>query len=83
MSVPRRWQCPRRPAQVGASGAKAALAEIDNAKDREHARAASKAFADLYGAKWPKAVAKITAHLDVLLAFYRLPRRALDSPAHD
>jgi transposase-like protein len=54
-------------------GAKAALAEIYNAEDREHALAAAKAFADLYGAKWPKAVAKITEHLDVLLAFYDFP----------
>jgi len=54
-------------------GAKAALAEIYNAEDKEHARKAAKAFADLYGAKWPKAVAKITEHLDVLLAFYDYP----------
>src|SRR3954464_7188601 len=54
-------------------GAKAALAEIYNAEDKEHAVKAVKAFADLYGAKWPKAVAKITEHLDVLLAFYDYP----------
>jgi len=54
-------------------GAKAALAEIYNAEDKEHARQAAKAFADLYGAKWPKAVAKVTEHLDVLLAFYDYP----------
>jgi len=50
-------------------GAKAALAEIDNAEDKDHALTAAKAFADLYGAKWPKAVAKVTEHLDVLLAY--------------
>ncbi len=54
-------------------GAKAALAEIYNAEDKEHAVKAAKAFADLYGVKWPKAVAKITEHLDVLLAFYDFP----------
>jgi putative transposase len=54
-------------------GAKAALAEIYNAEDREHAVQAVKAFVDLYGAKWPKAVAKITDDLDVLLAFYDFP----------
>jgi putative transposase len=54
-------------------GAKAALAEIYNAEDREHALKAVKAFEDLYGAKWPKAVAKITEHLDLLLAFYDYP----------
>jgi transposase-like protein len=54
-------------------GAKAALAEIWGAEDREHARAAAKRFGDLYGAKWPKATGKITEHLDVLLAFYDYP----------
>ena len=54
-------------------GAKAALAEIYNAEDRDHAMAAVKAFDADYGAKWPKAVAKITEHIDVLLAFYDYP----------
>jgi transposase-like protein len=34
---------------------------------------AAKAFEADYGAKWPKATAKITEHLDVLLAFYDYP----------
>jgi len=54
-------------------GAKQALAEIYNAEDRDHALAAAAAFADLYGAKWPKATQKITDELDVLLAFYDFP----------
>ena len=54
-------------------GAKAALAEIYNAEDRDHALKAVKAFESDYGAKWPKAVAKITEHIDVLLAFYDFP----------
>jgi putative transposase len=54
-------------------GAKAALAEIYNAEDRQHALAAVKVFAADYGVKWPKAVAKITEHVDVLLAFYDYP----------
>ena len=54
-------------------GAKAALAEVYNAEDRDHALAAAKAFAADYGAKWPKAAAKITDDLDVLLAFYDYP----------
>jgi len=54
-------------------GAKAALAEIYNAEDKEHALAAVKAFEADYGAKWPKAVAKITDNLDVLLEFYDYP----------
>jgi putative transposase len=54
-------------------GAKAALAEIWQAEDKEHAEAAAKAFAADYGVKWPKAVAKITDDLDVLLEFYDYP----------
>ena len=54
-------------------GAKAALAEIWNAEDKEHAERAAKAFAADYGTKWPKATAKITNDLDVLLAFYDYP----------
>lgn len=54
-------------------GAKAALTEIWNAEDKDHAQQAAKAFADAYGAKWPKAVAKITNDLDVLLEFYDYP----------
>ena len=51
-------------------GARAALAEIWNAEDREHAEAAARSFVAEYGTKWPKAVAKITDDLDVLLEFY-------------
>jgi putative transposase len=54
-------------------GAKKALAEIYSAEDKEHALASAKAFAAEYGAKWPKAVAKITDDLDVLLVFYDFP----------
>jgi transposase-like protein len=54
-------------------GAKKALAEIWSAEDKKHAKAAVKAFAALYGAKWPKAVAKITDDEEELLAFYDFP----------
>jgi transposase-like protein len=54
-------------------GAKKALAEIYNAENKTHALKAAKVFADDYGAKWPKAAAKITDDLDVLLAFYDYP----------
>ena len=54
-------------------GAKKALAEIWGAEDKDHARRAAKAFAELYGVKWPKAAAKITDDLDELLAFYDYP----------
>jgi transposase-like protein len=54
-------------------GAKKALAEIWNAEDRHHAHDAVRAFDAAYGAKFPKAVAKITDDLDELLAFYHYP----------
>lgn len=54
-------------------GAKAALAEIWQAEDKEHAIKAVKSFEADYGAKWPKATAKITDDVDVLLAFYDYP----------
>jgi transposase-like protein len=54
-------------------GAKRALAEIWNAEDREHARRAAAAFKLAYGAKFGKAVAKVTDDLDELLAFYEFP----------
>src|SRR5512132_2082363 len=53
--------------------AKKALTEIWRAEDKAHARAAAKVFADLFGAKFPKAVAKITDDLEQLLAFYDYP----------
>ena len=54
-------------------GAKKALAEIWNAEDKQHARQAARAFEAAYGAKFPKAAAKITGDLDQLLAFYDYP----------
>jgi putative transposase len=53
--------------------AKRALAEIYNAEDKTHATAAAKRFAAEFGVKWPKAAAKITDGLDVLLSFYDYP----------
>jgi len=54
-------------------GAKKALAEIWGAEDKDHALAAVKAFEAAYGAKFPKAAAKITDDTDELLAFYDYP----------
>ncbi|GAA1485331.1 hypothetical protein GCM10009625_21350 [Brachybacterium fresconis] len=54
-------------------GAKKALAEIRQAEDRTHAEAAARAFADEYGVKRPKAAAKVTDDLHVLLEFYDYP----------
>lgn len=53
--------------------ARRALAEIRDAEDKDHARAAIAAFEADYGAKWPKAVAKIVDDAEQLLAFYDLP----------
>jgi putative transposase len=49
------------------------LAEIRDAEDREHAVTAADAFAREFGAKWPKAVAKIVDDIKPLLAFYDFP----------
>ncbi|GAA3786660.1 IS256 family transposase [Sphaerisporangium flaviroseum] len=54
-------------------GAKKAIQDIYNAEDRDHAAQAIKTFAKLYGAKFPKAVKKITDDQDQLLAFYDFP----------
>ncbi|MGO8850889.1 MAG: IS256 family transposase [Mycobacterium sp.] len=54
-------------------GAISAMREIYNAEDIDKAQVAIKAFEVDYGAKYPKAVAKITDDTDVLLAFYKYP----------
>jgi hypothetical protein len=66
MSWPR---CPSR----RTAGAKKALAEIWGAEDKRHALAAATAFDVGYGAKFPRAAAKITGDLEELLAFYDYP----------
>ncbi|MHB8293857.1 MAG: IS256 family transposase [Acidimicrobiales bacterium] len=53
--------------------ARKALAEIRDAEDRAHAEAAIGSFADAFGAKWPKAVAKIVGDTEVLLSFFDFP----------
>jgi len=55
------------------SGAKKALAEIWGAEDKTHALAAVRAFEACYGAKFPKAAAKIAGQVEQLLAFYDYP----------
>ena len=49
------------------------LAEIRDAEDRDHARRAVNTFALEFGARWPKAVAKIVDDVEPLLAFYDFP----------
>ena len=53
--------------------ATAAMREIYNAEDIDKAQIAVKAFEIDFGAKYPKAVAKIVDDLDVLLEFYKYP----------
>jgi putative transposase len=55
------------------AGARQALAEIREAPDRQHAERAIEVFARDYGAKWPKAVAKITDDAEALLCFFDFP----------
>jgi putative transposase len=55
------------------AAARKALAQIRDAEDRDHAEKAIKEFAAAYGAKHPKAVAKITEDKELLLAFYNFP----------
>ena len=54
-------------------GAKKALQEIWSAENKTGARKAVEAFAKAYGAKFPKAVAKVTDNEEELLAFYDYP----------
>jgi transposase-like protein len=54
-------------------GAKKALAEIWNAEDKRRALDAINKFEAAYGAKFPKAVAKIIDDVEILLEFYKYP----------
>jgi putative transposase len=54
-------------------GALTAMRNIYNAEDIDHAQVAIKAFKIDYGAKYPKAVAKIVEDAYVLLEFYKYP----------
>ena len=55
------------------AGARRALNEIIQAEDRAHADRAIQALVSDYGAKWPKAVAKITDDREALLTFFDFP----------
>jgi len=52
-------------------------------EDKPHALAAVKAFGAAYGAKFPKATAKITDDADELLAFYDYPCEHWGVSTHD
>ena len=53
--------------------AKAALAEIRDAEDKDHANTALDQFVADYEAKWSKAAEKLAKDREALLAFYDLP----------
>jgi transposase-like protein len=53
--------------------ARAALAEVRDAEDKEHATQAIERFKKDYEAKWPKAVEKVTKDAEQLLAFFDFP----------
>ena len=53
--------------------ARKALAEIRDAEDRDRAEQAIVSFAELFGAKYPKAAAKVVDDREQLLAFYDFP----------
>jgi putative transposase len=55
------------------AGARRALNEIIQAEDPAHAERAIEALVTDYGAKWPKAVAKVVDDRDALLAFFDYP----------
>jgi transposase-like protein len=53
--------------------ARAALKEVRDAEDREHAEKALDQFIKEYEAKWAKATEKMTKDREALLAFYAFP----------
>jgi putative transposase len=53
--------------------AKGAIKEISCAENKIEAGKAIEAFASEFGAKWPKALSKITCEKEALLAFYDFP----------
>jgi putative transposase len=55
------------------AGARKALNEIAQAEDRAHAERAIHALVSDYGAKWPKAVAKVVDDAEELLCFFDFP----------
>jgi putative transposase len=55
------------------AGAHRALNEIIQAEDRTHAERAIQALVSDYGAKWPKAVAKVVDDQEALLTFFDYP----------
>ena len=71
--VPQAGQCACRPAGISAPVGAGGDQDINNAEDIDKAKLAVKAFEVDFGAKYPKAVAKIAEDLDALLEFYKYP----------
>ena len=65
------------------SKAKRALQEIWMAETKNDALVAFDTFVETWGVKYDKAVECLTKDREALLAFYRLPGRALEASAHD
>ncbi len=63
--------------------AKRAIAEIRDAEDKAHAKAAIVAFTDEFATKWPKAAQKLSENEDELLAFYDFPAEHWVHPEDD
>jgi putative transposase len=55
------------------AGARKALNEIIGAEDQAHAERAIEALVSDYGARWPKAVAKVVDDTEALLTFFDFP----------
>ena len=66
-------QCLERPAEVRAARREEGAAGDLQRRGPRARREGGQAFAKTYGAKWPKAVKKITDDVDELLAFYDFP----------
>jgi len=63
--------------------AKHAIFEITNAENKDGATRAIRAFADEFGAKWPKAVRKDRRRPGCAAHLLRLPGGALEAPQND
>ncbi|MDQ0958741.1 transposase-like protein [Streptomyces sp. B4I13] len=73
MLGPQNGQGPRLHAEVRAARREEGDPGHLQRRGHDHAEAATRTFAKLYGAKFPKAVKKITDDQDQLLAFYDFP----------
>jgi putative transposase len=71
--VPQAGECPCCASEVGTSGRTGGDEGNLQRRKLDKARAAITAFERDYGAKFPKAVAKIVDDADVLLEFYHYP----------